>query len=209
MRMRGAQVLGMAGLLVIGLTGCHKVSKDTDKVLANVAGEKITAGKFQESAKLMIQDDKKVEDLLKNESLKEQRNEFLESLALQKAMIRFAKTEGLNKDPKAQLLLEQAQARIAFQLLVERRIKKAEPTEAQLKTMYDELTAQSKAAGQGKAQPSLPDFNQVKDRVRDIWKQKQQQEQERTVSEQLMKEVKQKFPVTFSEGYKPTKPAGE
>jgi hypothetical protein len=202
MKMRTAQVLGMAGLMVMGVFGCRKVSKDSDKVLATVVGEKITAGEFQETAKLMLQDDKKVDDLLKNEAMKEQRNEFLESLALQKAMIRFAKAEGLAKDSKAQLLLEQAQARITFQLLKERRIGKSEPTEVQLRALYDELIAKRKAAGQDKG---LPTFEDVKATMPGIWK----QDQEQKVGEAILKDVKQKFPMTFAEGYKPTKPAGE
>jgi len=102
--------------------------------------------------------------------------------------------------------LEQAQARVYFQLLMERRLTKPEPTEEQLKTLYDEALAQQKAAGREKG---MPPFEAAKETLKGMWKQREQQKQEQTVSEGLIKEVKQKFPVTFSEGYKPATPAGQ
>ena len=206
MRIRMAQVLGMAGLLMMGGMGCRRFSKDTDKVLANVAGEKITAGQFQAAVKIMVQDDKKVEDLVKNEASKDQRNQFLESMALQKAMVRFGRSQGLDKDPKTKLLLEQAQASVYFQVLRERRTTKAEPTDAQLKALYDEAYAQQKAAGREKA---MPPYEIVKDRLKGMWKQQEQQKQEQTASEGLLKEMRQKYPVTYADGYKPAVPAGQ
>lgn len=205
MKMRIAY-MGMAGMLVVVALGCKKGSKDTDQVLANIAGEKITSGQFQESARMIFQDEKRAQDLLKDESAKDQRNQLLESLALQKAMVRFAKAEGLDKDPKAKLMLEQAQARVFFQLLVERRSTKVEPTEEQLRKQWDEIVAQQKAMGRDKG---LPPYEQVRENLVARWKQQEQQKQEQLVSESLLKEVKQKYPITFAEGYKPAEPAGQ
>lgn len=202
MRMRTAQLIGIGSLLVIGFLGCKNVPKDTSKVLVSVGTEKITETQFQEVVKVLVGDDKKAEELLKKDELKEQRNQFLESLAMQKSLIQMAKAEGLEKDLKAKVLLEQRVAQVYLQTFMERRLSKAEPTEAELKALYDGLVEERKAAGQEKG---LPAFEEVKAQLPGIWKQKQEQ----TVSEVLFKEVKQKYPMTFAEGYKPTPQPGQ
>jgi len=198
MKLSGSVALGAAALMVLAGFGCKKFSKDKSPVVASVAGEKITENQFRDIAKALVQDEKKVNDLLQTAPQREQRNQVLESIATQKAMIRFGKLEGLEKDPQTKVMMEQAQARAYFQILVERRLQKGDPTDAQIKPMYDELVAQRKAAGQDKGLPPFED-PQVKKYLAGAWKQKQEQ----TVSEALLKDVKQKFPVTFSDGYKP------
>jgi hypothetical protein len=194
---RTTQRIGLGALVVLGALGCSKVPKDTSKVLANLVGEKITENQFKETVKLVVNDEKKAQDLLTNDTLKEQRNQFLESLAMQKAMTKLAKAEGVDKDTKVKLQVDQMTARIYFQALTERRATKAEPTEAQLKALYEELVAQRKAMGQDKG---LPTFEQIKPQMPAIWKQKQ----DANLSENLFKELKQKYPVTYADGYTPT-----
>jgi hypothetical protein len=202
MKMRTAQWIGIGSLVALGFLGCSKIPKDTSKVLVNVAGEKITQAQFEEVVKVMIGDDKKAEELLKSEGMKEQRNQFLESLALQKSMVVMAKAEGLEKDLKAKVLLEQRSAQVYLQTLLDRRMPRTEPTEADLKTMYEGLVAERKAMGQDKG---LPAFEEVKAQLPGVWKQKQEQ----TVTEGLFKELRQKYPLTFAEGYQPTPQPGQ
>lgn len=195
MKMHRSLALTAAALAVLGGFGCKKFSKDKSPLVANVGGEKITETQFKSLAKSLAQDDKKVEDLMKNTA---QRNQFLESLAMQKALIRFGKLEGLDKDQRAQTMVEQAMARAYFQVLVDRRLSKAEPTDAQLRPIYDDLVAQRKAAGQDKGLPPFED-PKVKGYLAGAWKQKQEQE----ISEAVLKEVRLKVPITYGEGYKP------
>lgn len=202
MRMRPAQLVGIGGLLALGFLGCGQVPKDTSKVLVSAAEEKITEARFAEIVKVLIGDDKRAEELLKNDTMKQERNQFLESLALQKSLIQLAKAEGLETDLKAKVLLEQRVAQVYLQTLMERRLPKTEPTEAELKTLYDGLVAERKAAGQEKG---LPAFEEVKAQLPGIWKQKQEQ----TITEALFKEVRQKYPLTFAEGYKPAPQPGQ
>lgn len=196
-KIRMIAALGAASLVVIGTgTACRKFAKDKTPVLANVAGEKITEAQLKSAAQSLTQDSKKAEDLMNTPALKDQRNEFLQSLAMQKAILRYGKIEGLEKDPRAKIMLEQAQARAYFQVLLDRRIPKGDPTDAQLKAVYDEIVAQRKAAGQDK---DLPPFEAVKSALPNTWRQKQEQ----TATESLLKDVKQRFPITFANGYKP------
>ncbi len=207
MRTRSAQIVGVGGLVVLGLLGCNKFSKnklpkDTSLVLANVAEDKITQNQFQEAVKALVGDEKKADDILKNDAMKEQRNQILEGLAMQKATTRMALSQGLDKDPKVKLMLEQRTAQVYLQAIMEKRIAKLEPTEAQLKTLYDEIVAQRKKEGQDK---NLPTFEQAKPSMPTLWKQKQEQ----ATGEALFKEIKQNYPVIFAQGYKPTPQPGQ
>ncbi len=202
MKMRAAQWIGIGGLVALGFLGCRNQPKDKTQVLVTVAGEKITEAQFKEVLKAVLGDEQKAEALLKNEALKEQRNQFLESLALQKSMIQKAKKEGMDKDPHMSVILEQRIAQVYFQALMEKRMPKAGPTDADLKAIYDGLAQEQKAAasqGQGQA-PALPPFEEVKTQLTGVWRQKQ----EKAVSLALFNELKQGFPITFAEGYKPT-----
>ncbi len=202
MRNRTMRWIGMGSLVTLGFLGCNQVQKDTSKVLVSAPELKITETQFAEVVKVLIGDDKKAEDLLKNGDNKEQRNQFLESLALQKAMIQMARTEGLEQDSKAKILLEQRTAQVYLQTLTDRRLPKNEPTETELRALYDGLVQERKAAGQDKG---LPTFDEVKPQLPAIWKQKQEQ----SVTEALFKELRQKHPFTFAEGYKPTPQPGQ
>jgi hypothetical protein len=197
MKMSTTQWIGIGSLLTLSFLGCTNLSKDTSKILVNVAGDKITERQFEEVVKVLIGDEKRAEEMLKSDAMKEQRNQFLESLALQKSMIQMAKAEGVEQDLKAKVLLEQRVAQVYLQTLMDRRLPKTEPTEADLKALYDGLVAERKTTGQDKG---LPAFEEVKAQLPGLWKQKQEQ----AISEILFKELRQNFPITFAEGYKPT-----
>jgi hypothetical protein len=128
--------------------------------------------------------------------MKDQRNQILGSLANQKALLQMVKAEDLDKDPKVRLQMEAAQADAYFQILAERMTEKGEPTEAQLKTFYDELLVQAKAANQAEG---LPPYEQIKSQLPGAWKRKQMQ----AARESLMARMNQKVPVVFAPDYKP------
>lgn len=196
METRTAHMIGLGGLLVAAALGCGKFHKDTGRVVASVAGEKITEKELGETVRAMIGDEDKAKAFLTSDALKAQRNEFLDKLAQGKAIIRMGKAEGLDKDPAVKIRLEQATAQTYIQAMMERRIAKTEPTEAQLKAVYDEVVGQRKAAGQTEG---IPPFEQVKAQLPALWRQKQEQ----AVGEALLKELKQKYPPTFADDYRP------
>lgn len=202
MKMRTAQWIGMAGLVIAGFLGCSKTPKDTSKVLVSLADQKITESEFTQIVKVMVGDDKRAEQLLKNGELKEQRNQFLESLAIQKALFLVAKAEGLDKDSKTKVLIEQDTAKIYVEALTDRRMPKEQPTEAELKGLYDTLVAERKAEGQDK---NIPAYEEVKAQLPAVWRQKKLQE----INTNLFKEIRNRFPMTFADGYKPTPQPGQ
>lgn len=195
MEMRMARVLGLGGLLVLVPMGCNKVSKDSSKVIANVAGEKITEKGFGDAVRGVVADEAKAKDLLTSETLRDQRNKVLEQLALQKALVKYAKGEGLDKDIKVQAVVEGAIANTYAQILIDRRISKAEPTEAQLKEFYDTIAKEPAQAG------GLPPFEQIKGQLPAAWKRKEGQR----ATEALLAQVQAKYPTTFAPGYQPNK----
>ena len=172
MEMRGARLIGMCGLVVVAL-GCSKVSKDNSKVLANVGGEKITEKAFGEAVHVLVGDDAKANDMLSNPAMRDQRNQFLSELVDQKVMTKYGEKQGLDKDPKARLLTEAAKSNAYGQILMERSLGKAEPTEAELKAFYDDVAAKAKAAGQAEG---FPAYEAVKAQLPAAYKRKQMQE---------------------------------
>jgi len=196
MEMRAARIIGVCGILALGALGCGKVSKDNSLVVASVGGEKITENAFNQTVTTWVGDAAKAKDLLGNPAMKAQRNQILGSLVNQKALLLMVKAEGLDKDPKVQQQVEAALADAYFQILAERSVAKAEPTDAQLKAFYDDYVIQAKAAGQAQG---LPAFEQVKAQLPGAWKRKQAQAARETVLTQLA----QKFPPVFAPDFKP------
>lgn len=197
MEMRTARMLGMSGLLALGALGCGKVSPDNSKVVATVGGEKITEKAFGDTVRRVLGDEAKAQALLAAEASREQRNQILEQMVTQKALVRFAKSEGLDKDPKVQLAMEAAAANVYAQALIDRNLSKAEPTEAQLKALYDEF---AKKQAETPGQAPLPPFDQVKAQLPGVYKRKQSQQ----ASDMLLTQLKQKYPVVFAPEYKPS-----
>ena len=196
MKLRCAHGIGMAALALVAFLGCHRFSRDNSKVIANVAGEKITEKTFAETIKAMVPDEAKAKDILSSEALHDKRNEFLGQIAKAKALVLLGKAQGLDKDPAVKLRLEQMTAQAYVQTLMERRLAKAQPTDAELKATYDELVAERKAQGQA---DGIPPFEQVKAQMPMLWKQRQ----ESKVFEQLMKEATQRYQITYADAYKP------
>lgn len=184
------------GIALLATLGCGKVSKDTSKVIANVAGEKITEKAFTEVVKAMVPDEAKAKEILSSEPMRAKRNEFLGQVAKAKALVQFGKAQGLEKDPAIQLRMEQVAAQTYLQILMERRMSKVQPSEADLKAVYDELVNERKAQGQAEG---IPPYEQVKAQMPMIYKQRQ----EAKVFEQVMKEATQKTPITYADDYKP------
>ena len=197
MEMRAARMMGMAGLLALGALGCNRVSKDNSLVVASVNGEKITQAGFETTVKDYLGDPAKSAEFLTSPKMKEQRNQFLGTLVNQKALLQFVKGQGLDKDPKARIEIEAAVANAYFQILAERLVNKAEPTDADLKAFYDDYVLQAKAANQDKG---LPTFEQVKAQLPGAWKRKQGQQAQQA----LLLQLNQKYPVVFAPEYRPT-----
>jgi len=196
MEMRAARRFGMGGLVLLGLLGCGKVPDDHGKVLASVAGEKITEQAFDTTVRTYLGDEAKARDLLTNATMRDQRNQILGTLVNQKALLAWAKSEGLDKDPKVQIEVDAALANAYFQVLVDRLVNKAEPTDDQLKAVYDEYAAQAKAANQAQG---LPPFDQVKGQLPALWKRKQAQ----IARDALLAQLNQRYPVVFDPDYRP------
>jgi len=97
--MKPIHACGIAGLALMATLGCGKMSKDTSKVIANVAGEKITEKAFGETIKAMVPDEAKAKEILTSDPMREKRNEFLGQLAKAKAMVKFGHAQSLTKDP--------------------------------------------------------------------------------------------------------------
>ncbi|MDR0498170.1 MAG: hypothetical protein LBH03_00355, partial [Holophagales bacterium] len=122
-----------------------------------------------------------------------QRNEFLTKYLESRGLVLLAKDEGLDSDPKIKLQLDEAVTQIYAQAILERRMPKDEPTDAQLRAIYNEIAEKQRAMGQG-----LPPFEEAKPHLPALWQQKQQQE----VGENLIKEIKIKYPITIADEYK-------
>ena len=197
MEMRAAGMVGICGLLVLGALGCSRVSKDNSPVVASVGGEKITETAFDTTVNTYLADPAKAKEFLTSQGLREQRNQFLGTLVNQKALLQYVKADGLDKDPKAQIEVQSAVANAYFQILADRLMPKAEPTDAELKAFYDEYVAQAKAANQA---AGLPSFDQVKGQLPGALKRKQAQQARET----LLVQLNQKCPVVFADGYRPT-----
>ena len=196
MEMCAARIIGACGILALGALGCGKVSRDNGIVVASVGGEKITQTAFNQTVNVWVGDPAKAKDILTNPAMRGQRNQILGSLVNQKALLQMVKAEGLDKDPKVQLQVEAALADAYFQLLADRAVAKAEPTDAQLQAFYDDYVIQAKASGQAQG---LPPFEQVKAQLPGAWKRKQTQ----VARESLMGQLGEKFPVVFAPDYKP------
>lgn len=181
-------------LPLLALLGCQRAG-DGGKVLANVAGEKITEAGFKQMAEATGAPAEQVKQFLTEPQFQGERQNFLKSIAQAKALLAYGKIEGLDKDPKVRQAVEQATAKAYFQALVERRAGKAEPTEAQLREVYDKALAERTAMGQAQG---FPKFEDVKAQLPQIWKQQRMA----ALDSEIKQELKEKVPVTFADDWK-------
>jgi hypothetical protein len=194
MKLRMLQVFGICGILAIGTLGCNKASKDNSNVIASVGNEKITEKHFNDIVRAYFGDAVKANDFLTNPAERDQRSQLLSNLVNQKALFQFIKLQGLDKDDQVQLQIKSATADAYFQILSERLIPKAEPTDAQLKAFYDDYVNKAKAA---KQVVGIPPFDQIKNQLPMIWKHKQVQ----TARETVLNQINKKYPATLASEY--------
>jgi hypothetical protein len=187
--------LALPSIALLALLGCNSVPQDGSKVLANVGGEKITEGDFRQVLESSGAPKEQIADFLANPAARDQRAGYLNQLAMGKALIAYAKTEGLDQDPKVKQAVEQAMAKAYFQALVERRVGKGEPSEAQLKAYYEKKVAERTALGQAQG---LPKYEEIKAQLPQLWKQEQMQEAQAGI----MGELKEKVSMTIADEWK-------
>lgn len=187
--------LALASALALAL-GCAKKPQDKSRVIATAGSEKITEADFKELVTTLSPDAAKATAFLQDPAAREARAELADQLAMQKAIVAYASLQGLTKDALIQRQLERAQAQVYFQSMVQKRLANAEPTEAQLRALYNERVTAMKAQGQT-APP--PPFEQVKSQLPNMWRQQRTQE----ITQELQKEIRARIPVTLADDYKP------
>ena len=102
---------------------------------------------------------------------------------------------------KVRLQVESALAEVYKRAIIEKRTAAMTAPEADLHKIYDEAIARQKAAGN--ANP-IPPFDAVKTELIQAWQQKQQQQ----AQERLVKELKERMPISYGEGYQPNQISG-
>ena len=183
--------------IALSVTGCRSGNTDTEVAIAKIGNDKVservTEAQFSDLMAVIFGDPESARDFMAEEKNRGQRNEFLAKYLEGKGLVMLAKEEGLDNDPKLRLQLDGAIIDIYAQALIERRVSNAEPTDAQLREVYLEIAAQQRAMGNG-----MPSFEEARPHLPPLWKQKQQQ----IAAESLMKEIKEKFPMTVADEYK-------
>jgi|GEM_PF-392115 len=187
------RMAALGSILALSLAGCRSGNTDTNTVIAKIGEEKVTVTQFHDLINALAGDPEKAQEFLTEEKNRGQRNEFLSKYIESKGLVMLAKAEGLDSDPKIKLQLDEAITQVYAQAILERRMPKTEPTEAQLRAIYDEIVGKQRDMGM-----RLPPFEEAKPHLPALWKQKQQQE----IGDALIKEIKTKYPVTIADEYK-------
>lgn len=149
------RTLLLSTLALVALGGCHRGAPDASKVLANVGGQKITQADFEKLVTGMVPDPTKVKTLLESPAFQAQKPQLVQQLALQRAVITWARQQGLDKDTAVLAQLEGAMAQTYFQAMMARRAdpQKNPPADTQLLEMYQEIKGKNR---------ELPPFEQIK-----------------------------------------------
>jgi hypothetical protein len=178
--MKTHTLTALAATLVLA-GGCHRGGGDTSKVLANVGGQKISQTDFENLVKGMVPDPSKAKVLMESPGFLAQKPDLVRQLAMQRAVIAFAKKEKLDQDPAVRSQIEGATAQAYYQAIMSRRPdpSKIPPTEAQLLAMYEEIKAKNK---------DIPPFEQVKQQLTQGYAQWM-----------FQKELKTAIPITYAD----------
>lgn len=172
-RLLAAATLGL-------LAACHRTAQDTSKVLANVGGQKITEAEFESMVASRLPDPAKVKEILASPGFQAQKPDLVRQMAMQKAVMTYAKAQGLDKDPAVRQQVEAATAQAYFQVLMVRRTEGNRPpaSDEQIQAMYGELKAKMK---------DIPPFEQIKEQLRQGYAQWQ-----------FQKDLKTAVPITYA-----------
>lgn len=178
--MRTHTLPALAAVLALA-AGCHRGSGDTSKVLANVGGQKVSQADFEAVVKTMLPDPSRAEAIMKSPGFQAQKADLVRQLAMQKAVIAWARIQGLDQDPALKAQVEGALAQTYYQAMMARRQDAARtpPSEAQLAAMYQEIKLKTK---------DIPPFEQVKAQLAQGYAQWTWQ-----------KELKAAVPITYSD----------
>lgn len=190
-------MMALAGGLALSWQGCARSRGAANTVLARVGRETVTLKDLTAIAELSTPDAAKVQQFLSGDADKVRRQQAVESVARSRAMVQFGKLKGVEKDAGYRLILEQLQAQAVFQWLVEKRLPKGDPSEAELKALYDGLAAQQKAPGQG-----FPPFEMLKEQL----SARLRQQQAEKIAESIRTEMTAAVPISYSDGYGPAAP---
>ena len=194
MNMRFASASLLLPLLVAW--GCRPAPKDTSRVIATAGDQKITEKEFTDLVKGLSPDAAQATAFLTSPADRERRAQMADQMAMQDAILAYAKLQGLPKDPTIQRQVEGAEAQVYFQALVKKRLEGVTPTEAQLKAFYDEKVAAMKAQGQEKG---VPAYEMVKPQLPNLWL----QERGRQIAQEVQQEIRTRIPITLADDYKP------
>lgn len=185
-------------LALAALVGCSRASQDTSKVLANVGGHKITEQDLAAMIRIVAPSPEVADSVMKDPAQKVRRDAMLKQLAEIRQLIEFGRLEGFETTPRYQLSMDIARADATQRIWAQAHTGGIEPTQAELKAIYDEEAARQKQAGQ----PPLPPMDQVTQELRQAWTQKNQQrlqEEQQRLQDAFKKQVNARVPITLAD----------
>jgi hypothetical protein len=183
----------LAPALLLALAGCRGGAAPDDPVIAKVGSEKVTESQFQGMARILIDDRGMADEFFGMEQHRGRRNELLSRYIDGRRIVMLAREEGLDGDAGVRLQLEEAATQVYAQALLQRRLPEQDPTDEQLRAVYGELAASQRAKG-----ASVPPFEEAKQFLPQLWKQRRQSDAEKA----LMEELREKYPATLADEYK-------
>lgn len=126
--------------LILSLTLALSACSSRNKTIASVGGNKITLGEFQDAYKPpMIPGD--------SAAVLAGKQDLLNRMVEQKLMVNEAVARGMDKDPKLTQDLEELKKNILLQELYKAEIlKRAQPSDSDVKKFYDRLGKEAKAS---------------------------------------------------------------